>query len=138
MDDDDPGRLRLVPQRDDWDCGIAALATLFAVSYDTVADVVDRHIAAKHEGLFVTELVAIAAVLGYRLQAVGAVEGRVSLAAHQAAILGVLIEAGLTTERAHWAVVHGGHVWCPTGARAPLHDYLARHRAEPFALLVAA
>jgi hypothetical protein len=136
--DDAPEPLRLVPQREDWDCGVAALSMALCLPYETVAAVVDRHIAAKHEGLFVTELVAIAAVLGYRLQAVGAVEGRISLAAHQAAILGVLIEAGLTTERAHWAVVHGGHVWCPTGARAPLHDYLARHRAEPFAVLVAA
>jgi ABC-type bacteriocin/lantibiotic exporter with double-glycine peptidase domain len=139
--DEDPRRVRLVRQRDDWDCGLAVLAMVFDLRYDDVQRAVAADIAtvASRHGLVLEQLVAIAAALGRSLRPVQAVEGRVIVAADRVAILGVLLDAGHATERAHWTVLHRGAILCPhTGAVAPLPHYLTAHRAEAFTLLVAA
>jgi ABC-type bacteriocin/lantibiotic exporter with double-glycine peptidase domain len=137
--DEDPRRVRLVRQREEWDCGVAALSMTLGLSYDQVYDALAPDLlgVASRHGLVLEQLVTIAAALGRSLRPVQAVDGRVTLAADRPGIIGLLFDAGLASERAHWAVLHQGHIFCPAaGAITPIADYA--HHAEAFALLVAA
>jgi len=129
----------LVRQRHEWDCGVAAIAAVCGLSYEAVAAAVDADLVAERAGLYLEQLITIAAALGHRLERGRVVAGRVTVPADQAGIVGLLLDAGLADERAHWAVVFRGAIQCPqTGAIAPIREYLVAHRAEPFALLLVA
>jgi hypothetical protein len=131
--------LKVVPQRKDWDCGVAALATLLGKSYGDVSAAVrelfpDGQAKIRRAGLNIYETETVAAHFGvtlrrrYRTKGNGHLEGGTG-------ILGIL--SPKMHWAGHWVVLKDGtHVVEPDGGEVwKLNDYLQRWNARPATLL---
>lgn len=127
--------IKVVAQRSDWDCGIAAMAMLLPVSYaDISATCRTRFPKVRKNGVAIYEMEETAELLGYKLarhyKKQGYLEGRTG-------ILGVLGDKKDFPTGGHWVVLKDGtHIVDPTDSTIwSLTDYMQHHKARPVTLL---
>ena len=138
--------MRVVKQRREGDCGIAALTALLStkkpdISYGDVSAAVRRVIAPRKicRGTYVKDIEAASAALGFPLRRV---HRRMEYLAAVDGILGIAFEgpgSGKGTWRyaAHWVVVTGGVFVDGDGGKVwKMSEYLVDQRARPLTLLV--
>lgn len=121
--------MRVVRQREDWDCGPAALATLTGRSYAAcvaAASIVDP----KHEGLYNFEVVDVALRLGAQL-----VPTRGFDRDHARGVLRVQwrerSRRGKASPGGHFVVLKKGMILDPhDGKSSPWRKYVSRHGAR--------
>lgn len=110
--------LRITPQRQLNDCGIAALAMLLDLRYEPVLHAAEQAIGGiPLEGLRECELRKIARTLGYPLRAVVPANNR---SCSGRAVMGIRSYVGDD----HWTVVVDGRVYDTDGCVWELTDYL--------------
>lgn len=129
--------VKLVAQRKDWDCGVAALAMLLALPYGDVSAAVRSVVTGprlKSRGLILKEAEAVAAYLGHPLRRV---YRRRDYLTGQVGMLGLI--GGQMDRAGHWVVVKNDQILDPDGGEVwSVEDYLVKHKARPCTLLVAA
>lgn len=129
--------VRVVPQRRDWDCGVASLAMLLNKPYADVSMVAREQVPAeirRKYGLHLHHIEAIASRFGAPLARVYRSNGYLLNAK---GILGV--KGGAMHWAGHWVVLQNNNIIDPDGAESwPVLDYLAAHDARPCTLLVEA
>ncbi len=127
--------VKVIPQRKDWDCGIAALAMLTGKPYGDVSHIVRETVRdpkLKQRGLLLRQVEDVAAALGMPLQRVYRSKGYLAQAT---GILGV--NGGMCDPHGHWVVLKDGMVFDPSGAEAwAVADYLRAGKCRPATLLV--
>ena len=129
--------IKVISQRHDFDCGIAALAMLLGVPYGDVAKVVKDNIhdpRLKSRGLILRQLEEIITLFGFKTRRVyrkaGYLEGATG-------ILG--LNGGQCAPHGHWVVVKDGLILDPSGGEAwSLDDYVKDAKCRPATLLVLA
>jgi hypothetical protein len=126
--------MRVVRQRADWDCAVAALATLTGVAYATIAAVVEQ-VAPRHHGLYNREVVEVAAGLQLPLSPTRSFDRDRSSGIlrvhwpHRSA-------RGKASPGGHFVVLDRGLIHDPhDGTRTPWRDYASRHSARLCTLL---
>lgn len=126
---------RVIAQRRSMDCGVAALAMLLAQSYeDTYAAATRIAPRVQRNGLYLKELVAIAAQLGARLERRHS--GRYSLDDDDG-ILSIRRSAPESKIRWHFVVLRRGIILDPDGPMVvDVADYFALTHTKPCTLLV--
>lgn len=127
--------VRVVSQRKDWDCGVAALAMLLDKPYGDVAAAVRAVVTSprlKARGLIVREAEAVARYLGHPLRRV---HRRRDYLVGQVGMLGLL---GTRLHPAgHWVILKSGQILEPDGGEVwDVRDYLRKYQARPCTLLV--
>ena len=126
--------VRVIGQRHDFDCGVAALAMYLAVPYGDVAAVCRTlwgSTKPAKRGLGLYHLEAIAAALGILLQRT---YPRAGYLENASGVLGM--NGGSMCWAGHWVVLKGGAVVDPDGGEVwTLKDYLKATGARPATLL---
>lgn len=130
--------LRLVAQRENWDCGVAAMATLFSKPYEEVwaASHLIPDAVRLRRGLGVKDMELLAREFGRPLERVYRSKGYLL---NQTGILGLL--GSKLHWAGHWVVIQNNNIIEPDGAGGipeswPVLDYLAAFDARPCTLLV--
>lgn len=120
-----PGRrIRVLEQRHDWDCGVAAMAMLLDLPYGDVAARVRERIhdgRLRSRGLLLRHLEGVIASFGHRTRRVprrrSYLEGATGILA---------LNGGRCGRAGHWVVVKAGVVLDPSGGEAwAIDDYIA-------------
>jgi hypothetical protein len=129
--------VKVVRQRHDFDCGVAALAMYLGVSYGDVALMARTMFGSTQptrRGLGLYHLEAIAESIGRPLTRIYRRAGYLD---HRSGVLGVT--GGEMSWAGHWVVLKGGAIVDPDGAEVwTVEDYLTRHKTRPATLLVEA
>lgn len=127
--------IRVVPQRKEWDCGIAALVMLTGRSYGDVAQVVREHVhdpRLKTRGLLLWHMEMVADLLGTSLRRVYRRAGYLDCAT---GILGV--NGGMCDPAGHWVVMKNGALIDPSGGEVwAVPEYMKAGKCRPATLLV--
>jgi hypothetical protein len=127
--------VKVVAQRRDWDCGVAALAMLLARDYGDVSAAVRQTLdpaRVKRRGLGVRDAIRVGATLGARLKAV---RRRRDYLVGTTGMLGLLGEE--CAPHGHWVVFKNGTIIDPNhGEVWDAPGYLAHYQLRPCTLLV--
>lgn len=127
--------VRVVSQRKDWDCGIAALVMLSGHTYGDVSmmvrDLIDDP-RLKSRGLVMHQIELVAAALGMPLSRIYRKRGYLDNAT---GILGV--NGGMCDPAGHWVVMKNGLIIDPSGGEVwAVPDYMKAGKCRPATLLV--
>jgi ABC-type bacteriocin/lantibiotic exporter with double-glycine peptidase domain len=129
--------VKVVAQKHDFDCGVAALAMLLGLPYGDVAAACRELYGSTKptkRGLGIYHLEAIAEQLGRRLRRV---YKRKDYLNDQTGVLGML--GGDMCWAGHWVVLKAGAIVDPDGGTVwHAGDYVKRHNTRPCTLLVEA
>lgn len=126
----------VVPQRKDWDCGVASIAMLLNVPYADVSTVVFRtltdHKKLKRQGIILYELEEIIGKFGFKTKRLYKKEGYLENAT---GILG--LNGGDCAPHGHWVVIRDGMIIDPSGGEVwSPEDYMKAARCRPATMVV--
>lgn len=127
----------VIPQRTEWDCGVASVAMLLGIPYNDVRDAVYKIIddpKLKKRGLILKQVEQILKHYGFKSKKVHKKEGYLEGAT---GILGLL--GGCCDPAGHWVVLKDGMIIDPSGGEAhEVDDYMKEGKCRPATLLVLA
>ncbi len=129
--------MKAVPQRKQWDCGIAALAAVLDVPYGDVAAkfrAMSRY-PRRGDGLRIEYIEMLGAALGVRMKRIYRKRGYLDGAT---GVLG--FAGGKLPKCGHWVVLKAGTTVIDPHSRdiSTLVDYMISHRAWPCTIVVRA
>lgn len=127
--------VKVVSQRNGWDCGVSSLAMLLGLPYGDVAAAARAlwgSTKPSKRGLGIYHLEQIADHLGRKLTRV---YRRKDYLAGQTGILG--LNGGTMCWAGHWVVLKAGAIVDPDGGEVwDALDYVKKHKARPATLLI--
>jgi len=126
---------KVVPQRRDWDCGVAAIAMLLNAPYADVSQVVRQTIddpKLKRRGLILWQVEKVIEAFGFTVKRVYRKRDYLDGAT---GILGM--NGGTMDEAGHWVMIKEGMILDPDdGSATAADDYIKENKCRPATMVV--